>query len=292
MNEGWDERINVVQCSDLVNSFIITTQRYVILVDTLISPETASELFNFARPKLTDGRSLIAINTHADWDHCWGNQLFAGVWPVIHIPILGTRLTAERLRSDAEKKTLAEMQIAQPGVFDKVTLIPPTITFEHDLSIDGGDLTLKLFSTPGHQPDHISIFIPEISLLLAGDAAEFPFPFAHSAQTLPDLRTSLTRMLALNPAYTLYCHAPVASGSKILQENVTYFDQLEARCREAIAQGIPGKPAEDADVVKLIDYPLDKAVPPLQWESYPPFYTNGHAAQIRLMLEWVAANPR
>src|SRR5205823_12393794 len=65
------------------------------------------------------------------------------------------------------------------------------ILFDDQLIIDGGDLTLRLFATPGHQPDHIAILIPEINLLLAGDAAESPFPFAESAAAMPQLRASL-----------------------------------------------------------------------------------------------------
>ena len=76
------------------------------------------------------------------------------------------------------------MQEREPGRFDGLRLTAPTITFDERLQIDGGDLTLQLFATPGHQPDHCSIFIPEIGMLLAGDAAELPFPFAESAAAL------------------------------------------------------------------------------------------------------------
>ena len=52
------------------------------------------------------------------------------------------------------------------GEVDGVRLTPPTITFEDRLWIDGGDLALELFSTPGHQPDHISVWIPQIGMAL------------------------------------------------------------------------------------------------------------------------------
>ncbi|HVO43072.1 MAG TPA: MBL fold metallo-hydrolase [Aggregatilineales bacterium] len=291
-NAGWDDRIAVVHGGDLVDAFIVTTRRYVILVDTLISPETGTELLAFARPRLTTGRTLLAVNTHADWDHCWGNQLFAGSTPVYPAPILGTRRSAERLRSSAEGDTLARMRGKQPGVFDRVELTAPTIAFDGEATIDGGDLTLRLFPTPGHQPDHLSVYIPEIRTLLAGDAAEFPFPFAESPEALPALRESLRRMVALGPAAALYCHAPITAGPKLLVANLAYFDRLESACRAAIARGVATNPLPDADVVALVGLRLEDAVPPVDARPYPPFYLNGHADQLRIMLAWLGNEGR
>src|SRR5258708_27616643 len=207
-NEGWDERLLVIRCGKLVNSFIVVTERYVILVDTLINPQTASELLHIAGEFLVDGRQLLVINTHADYDHCWGNQLFTGPNAIYPAPIIGTRRCAERFFQQDTANLLQDMMEQEPDVYGDVELAPPTLLFDDQLIIDGGDLTLRLFATPGHQPDHIAILIPEISLLLAGDAAESPFPFAESAAAMPQLRASLAHMAALNPAMALYYPEP------------------------------------------------------------------------------------
>ncbi len=67
----------MVRCGTLVDVFIIVSERYVVLVDTLINARTAAELLRIAEPHLA-GRQLLALNTHSHWDHAWGNQLFAG----------------------------------------------------------------------------------------------------------------------------------------------------------------------------------------------------------------------
>jgi glyoxylase-like metal-dependent hydrolase (beta-lactamase superfamily II) len=286
-NEGWDERILVIHCGEMVDNFIIITTRYVILVDTMISPQTATMMLDMAGEHLTEGRQLLVINTHADFDHCWGNQVFVGASAIYPAPIIATRRAAERFHSPEAENMVLEMREKDPDVYADVELTPPTILFDDQLIIDGGDLTLRLFATPGHQPDHISILIPEIALLLAGDAAESPFPFAQSPASLPQLRASLAHMAALNPVSVLYCHAPLNSGPDLLRQNIAYFDTLEQRCREAMDLGVPPNPGEDADVVALINFPLTEAVPPLAGESYPEFYLNGHAAQIRIMLEFL-----
>lgn len=284
-NGGWDERILVCSCGPLVNSFIVVTARYLVFVDTLINSATAGALLAIAEPWRA-GRQLLAINTHADWDHAWGNHMFVGSQAPAPAPIIASRRCAERLRSPEAAEELAAMQAREPGRFDDVRLTPSTLLFEERLTIDGGDLTLELFATPGHRADHISIFIPELRALLAGDAAELPFPFVESAATMPDLRASLARLVALEPQTALYCHAPVGAGPDLLRQNSAYFDLVEGRCRKALARGVPAQPPADADLEELVEFPFAEAIP----AGYDPAaleesYRSGHQATLRAMLE-------
>src|SRR5690349_14530642 len=107
-NAGWDPRILVCRCGTLVDTFIAVTERYLVLIDTLINSATATALLEIARPHL-GGRQLLAVNTHADWDHAWGNHLFSGPSAVLPAPIIGTRLCAERLRSAEGQQKLSKM---------------------------------------------------------------------------------------------------------------------------------------------------------------------------------------
>lgn len=283
---GLDPRLRVCRCAPTVDAFIVVTARYVVLVDTLINPATASEMLAMAREHLAGGRRLLAVNTHADWDHCWGNQLFAGPDAVEAAPIIASRLGARRLASAEAAATLKEKRAAEPERFGGVRLTPPTLLFDERLVIDGGDLTLELFATPGHEPDHVAVHIPAIRTLLAGDAAESPFPFVRSAADLPAARESLARMAALNPETALYCHAPETSGPALLRWNIDYFNRLEDRCWEALANGAPPSPAADADLEAMVGFPFREAVPPgLDPEELAGFYRPGHLAHIRAMLE-------
>jgi glyoxylase-like metal-dependent hydrolase (beta-lactamase superfamily II) len=262
----------------------------VVLIDTLINRRTAEALLEIARPHLA-GRQLLAVNTHADWDHAWGNQLFAGPAAVYPAPILGTRRCAERLRSAEAQQKLARMRANEPGRFDDVLLVPPNVLFEERLAIDGGDLTLELFATPGHRPDHIAVFIPEIGTLLPGDAAELPFPFVATAESKPARRGSRGRLAARAPATALYCHAPVDSGPGLLRQNMAYFDTVEQRCRAALARGVPGKTDAAADVEALVGFPFAEALPAgADAQALEGFYRPGHPAALRAMLEYLAGD--
>ena len=95
------------RCGTLVDTFIVVSERYVVLIDTLINRRTAEALLEIARPHLA-GRQLLAVNTHADWDHAWGNHVFAGPSALLPAPIIASRRCAERLRSEAAQRKLAE----------------------------------------------------------------------------------------------------------------------------------------------------------------------------------------
>jgi glyoxylase-like metal-dependent hydrolase (beta-lactamase superfamily II) len=282
-NAGWDSRIVVLRCGPLVDVFIVVTERFVILVDTLFGPRLAHKLLDITKD-YREGRELLVVNTHADWDHAWGNQVFGGAAPVVRAPIIGTQVCADRLRSAEAHARLAEMQANEGERFAGTILTAPDICFDQQLKIAGGDLTLELFPTPGHQPDHCSIWIPEIRTLLAGDAAEAPFPFAQNAAALPAIRSSLARMAALNPQTVLYCHAPTEAGPALLHSNIGYFAALESHCRAALAAGAPVDPPADADLEALIGLTFEQALPFATQQ--PTFYRPGHLAHIRMMLEW------
>jgi glyoxylase-like metal-dependent hydrolase (beta-lactamase superfamily II) len=289
-NQGWDERILVCRNDEMVDTFIVITQRYVVLVDTVINPATARQMLDFARPHLVDQRQLLVINTHADYDHAWGNQLFVGPTAEYPAPIIGTRLCAELLRGADGATYLQEMQQKEPAIFGEVLLTPPTLLFDEQLTIDGGDLTLELFATPGHTVDHLAIYIPERKTLLAADAAELPFPMARTVEGLPAMRESLAKLAALDAETVLYCHAPVTIGPGLILENIRYYDLLEERCRTALANGVPVKPAEDADVAALIAYSFDEAVAVSEHGDFIGDHhrNSWHPHVIRMMLEWVA----
>ncbi|CAA9589756.1 MAG: hypothetical protein AVDCRST_MAG18-4738 [uncultured Thermomicrobiales bacterium] len=286
-NGGWDPRLLICRCAPTVDSFIVITARYVILIDTLINPATAEALLAIAKPHLRDARTLLVINTHADWDHCWGNQLFAGADAVAPAPILATARCAPRFGAEMAAK-LAAQRDADPGRFDLVRPVAPTVLFDERLTIDGGDLTLELFPTPGHTDDHLAMYIPELALLLAGDAAEEPFPFATTVDALPPLRASLGAMMALQPREAFYCHAPERSGPVLLARNIAYFDALEWHCREALARGVASATEDGDELERYVGWRFQEAIGgDRQASVLPQMYHRGHQRHIRLMLDWV-----
>ena len=140
--------------------------------------------------------------------------------------IVASQATAARLHSDEARAVLAH-QRTEEARFESVTLTPPHLMSPGTLTLDGGDLTLHVFPTPGHRADHVSVWIPEIRTLLAGDAAEWPLPCIGTYSDLDAMRTSLARMTALDPAFVLPCHGGTAEPD-LMAQNLAYLERLAA----------------------------------------------------------------
>lgn len=288
-NGGWDARLWVFRAGDEVDTCALLTRRYVVLVDTMATPELAQGIVAAVRDELA-GRQLLVINTHADWDHSWGNATFAAPGGRHPAPILGHARCAERLRSDEERHRLQEKR-REEARFASVRLVPPTITFAGEgMRIDGGDLTLELVPTPGHTPDHVAVWVPELRLLLAGDAAEHPFPCAGPAEALPELRRSLERLRALDAAMVIPCHGGTTDPG-LLARNLDYFAELERRARDTLADGrLPEDWAAREDLPDVLGMPYEAAVRMAGADpaAVPAFYRVFHVAATRAMVAWAS----
>ena len=282
--QGWDPRLHVFRAGDEVDTCVLTTQRYLIVVDTMATPELAHALLDAVRPALA-GRQLLVINTHADYDHCWGNAVFAAPDGPYPAPIVGHALAAARLRGAAARHEL-QLRQAQDARFAHVRLVPPTLTFTQGLRIDGGDLTLELLPTPGHTPDHVALWVPELRLVVAGDAAEHPFPCAADAAGLPLLRRSLAQLAQLQPEVVLPCHGGAADAG-LLTRNLAYFATLERHVRQARAAGqVATADAVRADLPDVIGFPVEAAVAAVGGDpgAIPALYRQFHQQNAQAMV--------
>ena len=220
-----DPRIRRFRCGDEVDSFVVDSERWVVLVDTHSTPDLALQVVELCGTDADRGR-LLVVNTHADYDHAWGNQVFGGSDASFPAAIIGHRRCAERLAGDDGLASRAARELEEPGRFDDLVLTPPTITVgDEGLTIDGGDLTLELVHTPGHTEDHFSIWIPELRLVLAGDAAEHPFPHVDTPEGIARARASLVRLQELDPTHVLPCHGGT-SDPGLLTRNIAYVDAV------------------------------------------------------------------
>lgn len=288
-NSGWDQRLHLFRAGDEVDTAALVTARYVVIIDTMATPELSAEIVALLHPWLEE-RPLLVVNTHADYDHCWGNATFATPDGTAPAPIIAHEQARERLRSAETQAYLAERQ-QQDARFAQVRLVEPTITFSERLRIDGGDLTLELFPTPGHTEDHISIWIPELRLLLAGDAAEHPFPSVEQAKALPTLRASLERMAALHPAQVIPCHGGTTDAG-LLARNLAYFAEVERLATLALEEKrVPADWREREDLPELLGLPYAAALrlAGADEERVSVVYRDFHLAALRATLAHIMA---
>ncbi len=265
-----------------VDAFVVITTRYVVVLDTLLGPEDMSSVMHEIQNELS-GRALLVVNSHADWDHCWGNNYFTGENAA---PIIAQDYCATRLKSDEAKAVLVEYQQKYPYL-QNVALTPPTLTFPDKMTIHGGDLTLKLFSAPGHHADHIAVWIPEIRLLLAFDATEKPLPLIESATSVQLMYNTLEHFLTLQPQRVLCAHGKT-KDIDVVQQNLKYMHEIEQRGRKLLATRSPTE-TELEHAPELIQYSFDDVIGTTSDISKADreFYTWAHENNARYVLQWL-----
>lgn len=162
----------------------------------------------------------VLVYSHADWDHVWGTGGLPAPRTVIaHDACL-------RRFADDVPATLAEMQAAQPGRWDDVALVPPTLTFPERMTIDLGGVTVELHHLPGHTEDCLVALIPAWGILLGGDAVEDPFPLLSETTILGDWARRL-RPWAINTRVETVIPAHGAiDGRRLIRNNIAYLDAL------------------------------------------------------------------
>lgn len=278
-NIGWDKRIRAFNASDLVDLFIITTERYLIVFDTGNAPEQMQEIMEAVKEDLK-GRQLLVINSHQHFDHVWGNVLFVQNYPA---PIIGHQKALETATDAEAKKYLAEEQ-AKKSFLANVELIPPTLTFSATFTIHGSDLTLHLFPTPGHSSDHTSVWIPEIETMLAADTAEHPIPYAASDGSIKQLEQDLELLKSFKPKIVLPCHGGTLEPA-LIDRNLRYFKTL----REKLAATPFDKNLKPEDVPEAIGWTFENAVQDLSLAGdFGDFYRGLHVQNIQSVLKETA----
>jgi glyoxylase-like metal-dependent hydrolase (beta-lactamase superfamily II) len=219
---AWDTRVRVFRSSDL-DTFAVVTERFVVLVDTQMTPENCASILETLRPELQT-RGLLVINSHQHDDHVWGNAALPAGTPIIALE--ASLVTA----NNPQFQTVLEEKRAADSRFANVRIVAPNLTFTDRMTLHGGDLTLELIPAPGHSPDQLVVWIPEIKTLLATDAAEHLLPYAGNAADLNTLRATLHNLETLEPEFVFPCHGETTDAG-LLTRNIAYFDELERRVK-------------------------------------------------------------
>lgn len=263
-----------------VDAYIVITDRYIVVLDTMLRPEDAAQMMSMVQDSLT-GREVLVVNSHADWDHAWGNSYFTGEHAA---SIIAQEKCRVRLQSQEASEELADYQRRYP-LFRSVVLTPPTITFDSHLTIYGGDLTIELIPAPGHHLDHIAAWIPELRLLLAFDAVEMPLPCIENAACVPHMFATLEHFIALEPQRVLCSHGKTTSP-ELVKENLAYLREIERRCQTLLANRCPTE-AELEHADELIHFPFDEAIAGKAEQIDRTFYTWAHNNNICSIMEWL-----
>ncbi|WP_337270327.1 MBL fold metallo-hydrolase [Oryzifoliimicrobium ureilyticus] len=269
---GLDERITILRAGDEVDAVFVRTERFNILVDTLSTPDLCQQVLDLIGSEL-DRRPLLVVNSHMDWDHYWGNCVVAGRAPII------AHETAHRRFYDPANIATLMRKAQEEERFAGLQHVGPNVSFTGTMMIDGGDLILELLHTPGHTPDHIVVWIPQIRTCLAVDAVEAPIPevWTDAPSDLAHLRNSLRMISNLNAEFLVLAHGQTADPQTVFR-NIAYFDALAQKVSE-----INGDVLKDNTLIEIDGFGLEDFItlPREMPEATKAFYRKCHETNLR-----------
>ena len=228
-----------------------------LLVDTLFDLKlTRAMLDDFAR---VTGRIDTVVNTHANGDHCWGNQLLGDV------RIVSSKECADEIGAPPPE-TLAALvkeasnmgvlgqflaRIFGPFDFEGITVRKPDQTFEGrlTLSVDGTEVQLVEVG-PAHTRGDILVHLPQQRVVFTGDIL---FVGGHPivwAGPVSNWVAALDRILGMDVDTVVPGHGPICGTEAVVEER-EYLLWVE---REAKARFESGQSAMDAARELMAEY--------------------------------------
>jgi cyclase len=146
-----------------------------LLVDTLFDLKLTSEMLAAFGDRTAHAPIGVVVNTHANGDHCYGNQLVADA------EIIATAAAAEEM-GDVPPSLLAGLNDAPGDIgdlfrgffgefdFSDITLTPPTRTFEGRLTLDVAGREVELIEVgPAHTKGDSLVHVPDARAIFTGD---------------------------------------------------------------------------------------------------------------------------
>ena len=229
-----------------------------LLVDTLFDLHLTAEMLDALRRTTAAAEEIdVLVNTHANGDHCYGNQLVSGA------RVIASRACAEEM-SEVPAGRLATMVEAAPAMgaageyfatifgpfdFTGIDVPPPDETFEGTLALSVGDRVVELFEVgPAHTMGDVVVHVPDAGAVFTGDIL---FNGGHPivwAGPVENWVAACRRIADLNPAVVVPGHGPVTDVSAVVALQ-RYFEDLTDHARRCYEAGL--SPFEAAREAKL-----------------------------------------
>lgn len=208
-----------------------------------------------ARELLADLRALTrlpcrqVVNTHAHYDHCFGNAAFrpAAFW--------GHRRCAEdlRLHGEARRRDVMGQFPEAAADLERLDLVPPDRLVTERASLDvGGRRVEPLHPGRGHTDNDLVAIVPDAGVTFAGDLVEEGAPPSFDDAWPLEWPATLDRLLEAATPVVVPGHGDVA-GPDLVRAQAAEQRAVAELCRRVLA----GELAE-AEAVDRGPYPAER----------------------------------
>jgi glyoxylase-like metal-dependent hydrolase (beta-lactamase superfamily II) len=223
------------------NIGIVVGSKGTLVVDTGLGKRNGAVVAGVAA-KLRKGGALYLATTHFHPEHVTGQSGFPADTVVIRPNVQQKELEESgigmidffRSRSDVNKELLVDAGIDKPDIL-----------FDNDLTLDLGDVTVRLlWFGPAHTNGDTVVFVEPDKVLISGDVVQNKFTILPigTRSTIKGWLAVLDRVAELKPALILPDHSP-PGDSAMIPEQRAYMIDLLAQTQSAKSQG---KSVEDA----------------------------------------------
>ncbi|MEO6126341.1 MAG: MBL fold metallo-hydrolase [Ilumatobacteraceae bacterium] len=230
------------------NAGLIIGDGVSLLVDTLFDLKLTADMLDAMQGQLSVAPLGTVVNTHANGDHCYGNQL------VRDTEIIASARAAHEM-TEVPPSMLAALNAA-PGEmgdlfrgffgefdFDGIELTLPTRTFEGRLDLEVGGRAIELIEVgPAHTAGDVIAYVPDSKTVFTGDILFIGGTPIVWAGPLSNWIAACDLMLGMDIETVVPGHGPLTDKRGIVQvrDYLSYVDS------EATARFEAGMDAWDA----------------------------------------------
>ncbi len=225
-----------------------------LLVDTLFDLRLTREMLD-TMASVTGGRPIdVVVNTHANGDHCYGNELVAGHAQIVTTeaaaaemgavpPSAIEALLAADLGSDADRYVADAFG---PFDFAGIEVPEPDRTFSGELLLDVAGRPVELIEVgPAHTAGDLLVHLPDASTVFCGDILFIGGTPIIWDGPVANWVGACDRILGLGCEVIVPGHGPLtdAAGVTAVRDYLTFLaDECQARhtAGETAAEAIAG----------------------------------------------------
>ena len=222
-----------------------------LLVDTLFDLPLTRAMLDSMDPVTATRPIQTLVNTHANGDHCYGNQLVAGAEIVSteacldEFPEVPASALAAMVAADFGDPVVNDYIRAAFGPFDfgGIVATPPTRVFSGRLSLTVGGREVELIDVgPAHTKGDLLVHVPDARTVFAGDILfVYGTPIVWAGPVDNWIR-ACDLILGLDVEVIVPGHGPVVDrrGPAMVRDYLTFVQ------REAAERHSAGMPATEA----------------------------------------------
>ncbi|MEN9645762.1 MAG: hypothetical protein RL238_2431 [Actinomycetota bacterium] len=204
-----------------------------LLVDTLFDLKLTAEMLTAMQPVTRVAPIGTLVNTHANGDHCYGNELVEGA------EIIASAATAHEM-TEVPPAMLAALNQAEGEVgalfrhffgafeFDGITVTMPTRTFEGRLDVDVAGRTVELIEVgPAHTRGDTIAYVPDARTVYTGDILFIGGTPIVWAGPLSNWVAACDLMLGMDVDVVVPGHGPVTdkAGVAAVRDYLSFVDE-------------------------------------------------------------------